>query len=139
MSILLTSTSKVWAWPWRPQGEAAAEREQRRGGQRPGGADEPAPRAGEARETRRPAAADTAYVFEPPEERMRRPGGAAGGQARRSALPARRSHGARRSALGAQLGARRSALGALIRVAQTTSNHFAQFDTIAAPLPVRAS
>ena len=35
------------------------------------------------------------------------------------------------------LGARRSAL--LIRVAQTTSNHFAQFDTIAAPLPVRAS
>ena len=39
----------------RREGEAAAEREQRRGGQRPGGADEPAPRQRQARETRRPA------------------------------------------------------------------------------------
>ena len=65
--------------------------------------------------------------------------------ARRSALGARRSAlGARRSALGARrsaLGARRSALGArrsalLIVTNPTASNHRAQIDPIAAPLPV---
>ena len=66
--------------------------------------------------------------------------------ARRSALGARRSAlGARRSALGARrsaLGARRSALGArrsalLIVTSPTASNHRAQIDPIAAPLPAR--
>ena len=39
----------------RRQGERAGEREQRRGGQRTGGAVEPSPRAGEAREAGRPS------------------------------------------------------------------------------------
>ena len=125
------------------EGECAEEREQRRGGERPPGADEAAPRAGEARETRRPCGGGYGL-----RRRDGRPGGAAGGQAalagRLAPAPEAQSC-ARRSALGARrsaLGARRSALGArrsILRVAQTTSNHFAQFDTIAAPLPVRAS
>ena len=43
----------------RRQGEGAGEREQRRGGQRPGGPDEPAPRAAQARETPAGRPADT--------------------------------------------------------------------------------
>ena len=75
------------------------------------------------------------------QDKVIRPGGAEGGQAavvgwwilnNSSALGARRSAlGARRSALGA----RRSAL--LIVTSPTASNHRAQIDPIAAPLPAR--
>ena len=148
-SKLLTS-SAAWAVAGRarpPQSASSAAAGQRPG--RSGGG-----RAARRRGARNPPAGRRRMQSE---KRDGRPGGAAGGQAamagrlapapeaqswpRRSALGARRSAlGARRSALGARrsaLGARRSAL--LIRVAQTASNHFAQFVTIAAPLPVRAS
>ena len=77
---------------------------------------------------RGPPAADAAYVEgeEPPPRRGgRRSGGAGGSDGSR----------ARGAVMASALGARRSAL--LITVAQTASNHFAQFDPIAAPLPVR--
>ena len=111
------------------QGERAGEREQRRGGQRPRGAEEPAPRTARAQGIRRPAGGGysvwrgmAAPAGRPPVRRrwrvglLPRPRRSHGLGARRSALGARRSAlGARRSALGARrsaLGARRSALGA---------------------------
>ena len=62
-------------------------------------------------------------------ERNGRPGGAAGGQAAMA--------GGVAPVAEAQSWPRRSALF-LLATAQTACNHFAQFDPIAAPLPLRA-
>ena len=119
------------------QEERAHKREARRGGQRTGGAEEPAPRAGDACQGRRPTGGGYGLRWgtaAPAGRQMVRR------RWRAVLLPRpRRRHGLRLGARRSALGARRSALLILTPTpVQQASSHLTRFDSIAVSLPIRA-